>query len=32
VPKRVGVTNSGAEIAAIASSTSAPALGKVSKI
>jgi len=26
------VTNSGAEIAAIASSTSAPALGKVGKI
>ncbi|KAN0125273.1 Protein of unknown function (DUF2013) domain containing protein [Lactarius tabidus] len=32
VPKRVGVTNGGAEIAAIASSTSAPALGKVSKV
>ena len=32
VPKRVGVANSGAEIAAIASSTSAPALGKVGKI
>jgi hypothetical protein len=32
VPVRVGVTNGGAEIAAIASSTSAPALSKVSKI
>jgi hypothetical protein len=32
VPVRVGVTNSGAEIAAIASSTSAPALSKVGKI
>lgn len=32
VPMRVGMTNSGVEIAAIASSTSAPALGKVGKI
>lgn len=32
VPVRVGVTNGGAEIAAIASSTSAPALSKVGKI
>lgn len=32
VPIRVGVTNGGAEIAAIASSTSAPALAKVAKI
>ncbi|KAI9464087.1 hypothetical protein BJY52DRAFT_886198 [Lactarius psammicola] len=32
VPMRVGMTNGGAEIAAIASSTSAPALGKVGKV
>ena len=32
VPVRVGMTNGGAEIAAIASSTSAPAFGKVGKI
>ncbi|KAI0252757.1 hypothetical protein BJV78DRAFT_1281353 [Lactifluus subvellereus] len=32
VPVRVGTSNSGAEIAAIASSTSAPAMGKVGKI
>lgn len=32
VPMRVGMTNGGAEIAAIASSTSAPVLGKVGKV
>jgi len=32
VPVRVGITNGGMEIAAIASSTSAPALGKVGKV
>lgn len=32
VPVRVGVSNGGAEIAAIASSTSAPAIGRVGKV